>query len=178
MASAAPVVHPLAAAPDLLALHAADPQRFFCLLNSGAHAERTGRYDILFAEPRHIGSAQAGTPEAEALLARLDAYDLRAAPDVPSELPFVGGCVFHIGYEAAGCFEPKLRLPRPAPEALPDITVWAVEQAIVVDEITGQAWCVAPDQATLAALTREAGRPRATVLPYAEGLASTEAEAP
>ena len=62
MASAAPVVHPLAAAPDLLALHAADPQRFFCLLNSGAHAERTGRYDntIFMLVSDNGGAAEAG----------------------------------------------------------------------------------------------------------------------
>jgi anthranilate synthase component 1 len=178
VAPAAPVIQPLAAAPDLLALHAADPQRFFCLLNSGAHAERTGRYDILFAEPRRLGSAAAGTPEADALLARLDAYSLHAAPGMPSELPFVGGCVFHIGYEVAACFEPKLRLPRPGPEALPDITVWAVDQAIVLDATCGKAWCVALDQATATALAREAERPRTVVRPYAEGLASSEAEAP
>ena len=177
-APSAPVIQSLAATPDLLALHAADPQRFFCLLNSGAHAERTGRYDILFAEPRCIGSAAVGTPEAEALLAALDADPLEAAPGRSSELPFVGGCVFHLGYEAAACFEPKLRLPRPADEALPDITVWSVDQAILVDVIAGKAWCVAPDQASAAALAREAGRPRKAVRPYAKGLASSSAESP
>lgn len=172
------MIQPLAAVPDLLALHAGDPQRFFCLLNSGAHAERTGRHDILFAEPRWLGSAMAGTAEAESLLAALDAESLQAGCAELQDIPFVGGCVFHLGYEAAGSFEPKLRLPRPGREAFPDITVWAVDQAIVVDVIADRAWCVAPDEASAASLAREAERPRAAVHPYTEGLARTEAEAP
>ncbi len=148
--------------PDLLALHAADPERYFCLMRSGAYAPRTGRYDILFAEGQCIGACDARQPQAEALLAALDVR--RPATDETDGLPFVGGYVFHLGYEAVGQFEPRLILPL-RPEGLPDIVVWKVDQAIIIDHERHEAWCVAPDEASVRALALAAERSLPAVEP-------------
>lgn len=142
--------------PDLLALHAADPERYFCLMRSGAYTPRTGRYDILFAEGRCVGGCDARDANAGALLQSLDLA--RPWPTDEDDLPFVGGYVFHLGYEAVGHFEPRLTLPR-RPEGLSDIVVWQVDQAIIVDHERHEAWCVAPDEAACTALQRAAEHP-------------------
>ena len=171
-ASTGAAIRELAAPPDLLALHAADPARFFCLLRSGARSRRTGRYDILFAEPRLVGQCSASDPDAAGLLAEMDAA---AGSGDGSALPFVGGYVFHIGYETAACFEPSLRMPPPV-SALPDIVVWAVDSAIIVDNADQRAWCVSGDEATCAGLAREAARARDPVQPFDGGLSACRAD--
>lgn len=129
-------------------------------MRSGAYTPRTGRYDILFAEGRCVGACDAHDANVEALLRTLDLP--RPEPGDEEDLPFVGGYVFHLGYEAVGHFEPRLCLPR-RPEGLPDMLVWEVEQAIIVDHERDQAWCVGPDDAACAALQRAAEQPLSVV---------------
>ncbi|MHA7834815.1 MAG: aminodeoxychorismate synthase component I, partial [Algiphilus sp.] len=165
----------LSRTPDLLALHAADPERYFCLMRSGAYAPRTGRYDILFVEGQCLGACDARQAQAEALLATLDVARATAADK--DALPFVGGYVFHLGYEAVGQFEPRLVLPR-RPEGLPDIVVWKVDQAIIIDHARDEAWCVAPDEATARALARSAEQSVPPVEPGVCDIRHREEEAP
>jgi len=141
-------------------MHAADPERYFCLMRSGAYTPRTGRYDILFVEGQCVGACDARDGEAESLLQSMDVP--RPALGDDDELPFVGGYVFHLGYEAVGHFEPNLRLPH-RPPGLPDILIWKVEQAIIVDHERREAWCVAPDDSRCAALERAAAHSFPTV---------------
>ncbi len=99
---------------DLADVHDRFPDRYPHLL---ASAPAPGRYDILFAYPKAARVLQpgAGAHERRAFFASLD------TPDSPQPacaqglgLPFLYGHFLYFGYELAGAFEPRLRLPRPA----------------------------------------------------------------
>jgi anthranilate synthase component I len=125
------VTRALSGRRDLLALAAADPQRFPCLLETVV-APRGGRaYDVLFAFPEaRIESrrdARAFFPALEDAWRR-ERIARPAAPDVP----FRGGWVLLLGYEAAAACEPRLQLPRAA-GAIPVALALRCPAAIVYD---------------------------------------------
>jgi anthranilate synthase component I len=160
--SAPPIPHPPVSAPaaarlagetDLLAVHAADPERFPFLLESAAAGTRQGRFDILFAFPGETVAARAG----EAFLPRFDAA-WRAARvgkfASADNLPFAGGWFVYLGYELACEIEPTLRLPTPSNDALPIAIATRVPAAIVRDRVRRETVLVAESESLLHALTR------------------------
>ena len=136
------LVRPLPAALDLLALHAVNPQRFPCLLESVAVGNGQSRFDLLFVangESLMLDAMGAlhGVCDAknEGFLAALERWYLqqrRTAEAEDAQLPFVGGWVLLLGYELADEIEPRLRLPR-NPLEVPTALALRVPMAIVRD---------------------------------------------
>ena len=125
---------------DLLALAAAFPQRYPCLLESVVHVTAHSRYDILFAFPRESLTLQADgclrDDAGDVLQGRfLDALDsawrAESCPGSDDGLPFHGGWVLFLAYELAGEVEPTLRLPR-SPK-LPLALAIRCPAAVIVD---------------------------------------------
>ncbi|MDX1443661.1 MAG: aminodeoxychorismate synthase component I [Gammaproteobacteria bacterium] len=142
-------LHELAAGPDLLALHAANPERYPFLLQSVASGTVQGRYDILFAFPGETIALDPenrlpGARQVDAFLGALDAgWRKEAIPRSGSELPFTGGWFVYLGYELAGEIEPKLRLD--LPDDLPVAAATRIPVAIVTEHATGRSWIVAEE---------------------------------
>lgn len=125
--------------PDLLNLHALQPERYPFLLESAAQGTDQGRYSILFAFPGASIEAAAG----EDFFARLDdAWREQALPKSESaqELPFTGGWFLYLAYEAAGMVEPRLRLP--ADPGQPGAWAVRIPAGIVVDHVEHCTWLV------------------------------------
>jgi len=117
---------------DLLALHAANPQRYPYLLESSAtdSSSQGNHWSILFAFPGEVVRAAEG-----AFLSRLDQQWQQAASkalDCPSELPFCGGWFLFLDYELAHQIEPVLSRNRSQP---PTSQAYArrVPAAILID---------------------------------------------
>ncbi|HST27978.1 MAG TPA: aminodeoxychorismate synthase component I [Rudaea sp.] len=147
----------LSGARDLLALTAAHPRRYPCLLESAAPSARS-RYDILLAFPREALALHAdgrvrdaaGVDRGADFLAALDvAFTAAHRPDL-SDLLFSGGWVLFLGYELAAQIEPGLRFP-PAPDArIPVALALRCPAAIVVDRIARTTRLIAePDRVDL-----------------------------
>ena len=132
----------LPGARDLLALAAAQPMRYPCLLESAASGARS-RHDILFAFPQDALSLHAdgrvrdttGRDCGPDFLSALDAAFGAERTMAPADSPFSGGWVLFLGYELAARIEPGLRLP-PAPDTrIPAALALRCPAAIVVDRI-------------------------------------------
>lgn len=93
----------------LLDLHARWPERYPALLESAAHSEKLGRFDLLFTSPQcTIIKKEAG----ESFLATLDRCFLsEQCTPLECPLPFSGGWLILVGYEIAAEIEPTLALP-------------------------------------------------------------------
>ena len=146
---------------DLLALAAAWPRRYPCLLESAAQANAAqnaalARYDMLFAcsgdalimdGDGRVRDAQ-GKDRGERFLDALDA-DWRTqfmAPraKVDSEsLPFRGGWVLFLGYELGAEIEAHLQRMTDSDSTLPVAMALRCPAAIVVDRHAGKTWMVA-----------------------------------
>lgn len=122
--------------PDLLALHAADRQRFPYLLMSDG---RTG-WDILFAVPRTVRVYADG--EADAFVADLQAIE-PCLVEPSHGLPFHGGWFVFLGYEVLSAFEPKVAAPHA--DDFPLAALARVPAAILIDRGHQQAWALAED---------------------------------
>ena len=129
-------------ARDLLALAAANPRRYPCLLESAASAT-TSRYDILFAFPKDsiaLGADgrvrdAAGNDRGTDFLAALNATFHAQCTTTRTDLPFTGGWALFLGYELAAQIEPGLRLP-PAPDArIPVALALRCPAAIIIDRV-------------------------------------------
>lgn len=120
----------LASIPDLLALHAAFPERYPHLLASNSTSAHAARFDILFACPQQ--TLVHGDGE---FLDKLDTLWLRekVAP-VATDLPFTGGWFLYLGYELASDIEPALNLPA-AQDGLPVAFATRFVAAIIVDRL-------------------------------------------
>ena len=125
---------------DLLALAAAFPQRYPCLLESVVHGTAHSRYDLLFAFPRESltlhadGCSRNGAGEilSGRFLDALDrAWRADACPASEDGLPFHGGWVLFLAYELAGEVEPTLRLSRTV--TLPLALAIRCPAAVIVD---------------------------------------------
>ena len=137
---------------DLLALAAAFPNRYPCLLESVVHGTAQARYDILFGFPQEQlalhpdgsltdahGQARAGR-----FLDALDAQWQAARGSVAEDgLPFHGGWVLMLAYELAGEIEPRLRL-RPA-GSLPVALALRCPAAVIIDHAEDRTVLVAED---------------------------------
>ncbi len=131
------IIHHLDSVPDLLGLHAADPQRYPHLLSSNTHAigaekNALARYDILFAFPQ-----QTIQGDGDDFLSRLDTEWSKAAQhnkcDDSENLPFTGGWFLYLGYELAQQIEPTLELPA-ADDELPVAFATRFPAAIIHDQ--------------------------------------------
>ena len=147
-------IHRLPAAPDLLALQRAHPERYPLLLESAAQGAR-GRFDLLLvATPQRLLLEADGAVRLEGMegsnaanfLSALDAWWRQLAlPDAGPRIQletapvFNGGWALFLGYELAGEIEPKLRLPRVA-QSMPMALAQRCPAAIVLDRLRADAW--------------------------------------
>lgn len=122
-------VQPAPVAGEPLALVGSDPARHPALLESVAENPRTGSLDLLpVASGQSLVLAadgvvrdQDGRVLGRDFAAALDAAFAAAGPPParPADLPFAGGWLLYLGYEAVAQFEPGLRLPAFAGADLP-----------------------------------------------------------
>ena len=127
---------------DLLALHAANPERYPFLLESATPASGQNRFDILFACPQENVTATAAE---RAFLPRFDVAWRRARAGKDGalpDLPFVGGWFIYLGYELAGEIEPSLDLPSSG-DTFPTAVATRIPAAVIRDRSTGETILVA-----------------------------------
>jgi anthranilate synthase component 1 len=135
-------------ADALLRLHAANPARYPVLLQSAAHGEPLGRYDILFAYPQSRltlhgdGSLSGALPDASHdFLSALDRDWQRVQlATTTHSLPFTGGWFVFLSYEVAQQIEPTLSLPINTNHTLAEAV--RVPAAIIVRHEDASAWLV------------------------------------
>jgi anthranilate synthase component 1 len=140
--------------PDLLAMHAADRQRFPYLLQSDSLCG----WDILFALPRTQRLYHDG--EAAACLADLQSLSISGAQSASHHgLPFSGGWFVYLGYEMLSAFEPTV--PSPVADSFPLAALTRVPAALLINRGTQQAWAMAEDAASWAELQQVVASPAA-----------------
>ncbi len=176
--TAAPTVRELAGTRDLLALAAAAPARYPCLLESVAHGPPQARWDLLLGFPQsriELGAEGVTRVDGEAVTGDfLDLLDAawRAERTEPCSdgLPFHGGWAVLLAYELIAQVEPSLHLP-PAPGPMPVALALRCPAAVLVDHAMqrtlllaepGHAECIERMQADLA---HTAAAPRHAALP-------------
>ena len=124
--------------PDLLALHAAFPQRYPHLLASNTAVQSQSRYDILFAFPQQTITKNSSVP----FLSELDKQWQDECTDPSgSDLPFQGGWFLYLGYELVSEIEPSLNLPE-SEDALPIAFATRFPVAVIIDHKTSTACIV------------------------------------
>ena len=145
------VVREIAGPRDLLALAAAQPQRYPGLLESVARGDARASHDILFAFPERRLALDAdgvldrdGSRDAGDFLRALDREwnAQKTGRDARVDVPFRGGWLLYLGYELAAQVEPSLRLP-PAAERMPVALALRCPAAIVVDHARARTVLVA-----------------------------------
>jgi anthranilate synthase component 1 len=166
------IVERLPRLPDLLALAAADPRRYPCLLESVASGPATARYDLLFV---HAGDVIVGGPDfLDRLAAALTGLPNEVDPAVAAT-PYTGGYVCLLEYELAAECEPILRMPA-APGHAPVAVALRAPAAVVIDRDAGAAWIVAEPghQALVNAVHADLASPPPPVAPATLDVAWTE----
>jgi len=147
----------LPGARDLLALAAAYPQRYPCLLESAAPSARS-RYDILLAFPRDAlilhadGRVRdaAGNNRGADFLGALDAAFNAECVSHGTDALFSGGWALFLGYELAAQIEPGLRFPPAEDARIPVALAVRCPAAIIVDRVARTTHLVAePEHADL-----------------------------
>jgi len=147
------VVKEIVGTRDLLALAAANPQRYPGLLESVARGNARARHDVLFAFPERSLRLANGVVRDErgndcgghGFLGVLDAAwrAERVEHGVDDGLPFHGGWLLYLGYELAAEVEPTLRLPPPRDEMVPTALALRCPAAIIVDHARARTALVA-----------------------------------
>jgi 4-amino-4-deoxychorismate synthase (2-amino-4-deoxychorismate-forming) component I len=124
--------------PDLLALHAAYPERYPHLLASNTKDHPQSKYDILFACPQKTFRKKLNI----SFLDELDKqWKQHRIESVTSDLPFTGGWFLYLGYELAGEIETGLNLPEAA-DGLPVAFATRIPAAIIIDHTKESAFIV------------------------------------
>lgn len=132
----------LPASHDLLALAAANPARYPCLLESVSRGNTNTRYDILFAFPQEtieldrdgLVRNEHGAEVGDRFLSTLDKISRDAlTPRIDDDLPFHGGWFLFLAYELAAEIEPRLPLPSAPEKSMPVALAVRCPAAIVVD---------------------------------------------
>lgn len=129
--------------PDLLALHARQPQRYPYLLQS---LGGSGRWDVLFAFPQ--GHYPVHALDAEAtflpLLDRLweEAHSQTVEDESIAGLPFRGGWFLYCGYELLHELEPSVKAGMQGAD-FPLAWLSRIPAALLVDREKNQGWCMA-----------------------------------
>ncbi|MCW8955764.1 MAG: aminodeoxychorismate synthase component I [Gammaproteobacteria bacterium] len=129
---------PLQSIPDLLSLHAQNPERYPQLLATTAGALDHPGYDILFACPQQ--SLVVNQPDSFLELLDETWQGLKQGAQA-ADLPFYGGWFLYLGYELAAEIEPELELP-PSDDGLPVAVAVRIPAAIIVDKQLQQAFLV------------------------------------
>jgi len=170
---------------DLLAVHAASPERYPFFLESAASGTPQARYDILFAFPGEtLALSASGAISGRAAPAGggfLDSFngwwqELRLPAGAARGLPpFRGGWFVFIGYELAGEIESTLDLPA-APCALPVAFACRIPAALVLDREKGEILLVAEpgEERLLDVMAGDLNRAIAAGAPHFPHLASLE----
>jgi len=137
------IIQQLEIIPDLLALHASNPERYPHLLTSNASvinahkSNQLARYDILFACPQQTIKSDNGD-----FLQQLDiAWQSEKQSIEKTHLPFSGGWFLYLGYELAQQIETGLNLPA-AEDGLPVAFATRFPAAIIIDAHEQQAYLV------------------------------------
>ncbi len=127
---------------DLLALAAANPRRYPCLLQSIARGGSNARFDILFAFPQskilldqhHRLHNDCSTSRELKFLSALDeAWHAEHQACTMDQLPFHGGWVLYLGYELAAEIEPTLKLPGRPQSPMPVAMALRCPAAVIID---------------------------------------------
>ena len=145
-------IHPAPTPADVFRALADEPGLFF--LDSALTGERQGRYSYLGYRPRALFTATGNTVTIEgagdpcrlrgnpfdALGRWLDNFRLTATAETP--VPFTGGAVGYIGYDAGRQLE---RLPQLSADDLgmPDIRLGIYDPIFAWDHITHRGWIIA-----------------------------------
>ncbi len=153
--------------PDLLALHARQPQRYPYLLQS---LGGSGRWDILFAFPQQqypVFDLDAETPFIP-LLDRLwgDAAAHVGADEPAAGLPFRGGWFLYCGYELLHELEPSVSASTYC-DGFPLAWLTRIPAAVLVDREKKQGWCMA--EAGFEACLAEMEHDLAAAQPFVSG---------
>ena len=137
------IIKALPKLPDLLALHANNPERYPHLLSSNKTAicgdtnHDIARFDILFACPQ-----QTITSGDDNFLQQLDAiWQAEKIETSKTDLPFTGGWFLYLGYELAQQIETGLSLPS-AEDGLPVAFASRFPAAVIIDSHKKQAFIV------------------------------------
>lgn len=133
---AAMLMQKLSTPPDLLALHAADPAFFPCLLQSAAGLG----WDILMAAPQQQ-RLYCGQDQAQTLWRDLSSLPLSGVAD--ARFPFSGGWFAYLGYELLHVLEPAVATwPQ---TSFPLACLMRIPAAIVYERGSGTAWAIAEE---------------------------------
>lgn len=128
------LIQELDSPPDLLALHAADPVFFPCLLQSAA-----GRgWDILMAAPRER-RLYSTTVDGDRFWQ--DVAQLPVQPGPAADFPFTGGWFAYLGYELLHSLEPVVAAWPTS--GFPVAALLRIPAAVLVERGSGRAWVVA-----------------------------------
>lgn len=134
---------------DLLALAAAHPERYPCLLESSAQAPRNGRYDFLFLYEGEALEAALPTDGVRFLSDLEQSFErhrvggaVGAVAALDSMPVFGGGWVLFLAYEMASACEPSLRIPL-APPGMPTALALRCPAVIAVDRVLDCTWLIA-----------------------------------
>ena len=151
--SAQTQVTTLTTTPDLLALHAANPQRYPHLLSSAAIGANE-HYDILFAFPdEELSLDQNGLNFSDKNQFNTDSFfqalsewwqTESIAEKNTTDLPFIGGWFVYLSYEMAAEVEPALSLPVDV-SGLPVALAIRFRTAIIIDHKAQSAFVVSED---------------------------------
>lgn len=127
--------------PDLLGLHAANPQRYpFLLQTLGC-----GGWDILFAFPQQTIRLDYVSGQEKPFLSMLDeAWKQDRTPGSNSVLPFHGGWFVYLGYELLHQIEPSVGI-KPTAGAFPLAALVRIPAAIMVSRAQGQTFLYAEE---------------------------------
>lgn len=136
--------------PDLLALHATQPERYPHLLSSAAIGAKS-RYDILFAfagetlclDQQGLNQPVAHQTDTQSFFEAMANWWQQESINEPniSDFPFVGGWYVYLSYEIAAEVEPALNLPADS-SGLPIALATRFQTAIVIDHLTSLAYVV------------------------------------
>lgn len=132
-------------APDLLALHRDQPERWPCLLDSATGDGGLGRWSMLLYWNSEFLALDNPGNSGTGFLDRLDDWWKNESPRLapaPSELPFAGGWFLYLGYELSGEIEPSLRL-KPARDRMPVAYAGRSPAALLYDHRDQAAWLTA-----------------------------------
>ncbi|MDH5423718.1 MAG: aminodeoxychorismate synthase component I [Gammaproteobacteria bacterium] len=147
------VVTQLKFIPDLLALHAAQPDIYPHLLSSAATGAKS-RYDILFAfpaetlclDPQGLHQSFAQQTDNQSFFTAMASWWQQTSIDEPNltGLPFIGGWYIYLSYEMAAEVEPGLDLPADI-SGLPVALATRFQTAVVIDHLANTAYVVSEE---------------------------------
>ena len=126
--------------PDLLAVHALNPDTYPYLLASNTRGGQNSRYSLLLSCPQEIVCQYAGDEDCLASI-NVDLVNLRPH----NALPFSGGWFVFLSYEYARTIEPQVKYFA-SESALPVAFKSRVPAVIIVDHESSSAHLIVEDE--------------------------------